>query len=143
MGSSVKVAFATSDMKRVDQHFGSADSFAIYAMDPEQASLREAVKLGRSATDGNEDKLATKIQIVDGCVAVYCQAIGASAIKQLRVKGIQAVKVTPGFPIKDLVLDLQAELRAGPRAWLARAMEQQRPWDARRCDEMELEGWVE
>ena len=28
----LKIAFATTDMKRVNQHFGSAQSFAIYSV---------------------------------------------------------------------------------------------------------------
>jgi len=143
MDSAVKVAFATSDMKHVDQHFGAAESFVIYALNPEQASFMEAVQFSRPAMDGNEDKLAAKIGALHGCIAVFCQAIGASAINQLRAKRIRAVKVMPGSSIKDLVLDLRAELREGTSAWLARAIEQQKPRDRRRFDEMEQDGWIE
>jgi nitrogen fixation protein NifX len=41
------------------------------------------------------------------------------------------------------ILDLQAQPRVGPSTWLARAIEQHKPRDVRRFDEMELEGWVE
>ncbi|MEI6746113.1 MAG: NifB/NifX family molybdenum-iron cluster-binding protein, partial [Methylococcaceae bacterium] len=44
-------------MLHVDQHFGSAQSFAIYAVNPEQAELLEAAQFGNLAQDGNEDKL--------------------------------------------------------------------------------------
>ena len=30
--------------------------------------------------DGNEDKLSVKIAALEGCIAVYSQAVGASAI---------------------------------------------------------------
>ena len=143
MDGAVKVAFATSDMKQVDQHFGAADAFAIYALDQAQSSLVEAVQFGSLAMDGNEDKLAAKIDALDGCIAVYCQAAGGSAINQLRAKGIQAVKVSPGSEIRSLVEALQAELRAGPSAWLARAIDSQRPRGAGRFDAMEQEGWSE
>jgi len=143
METAVKVAFATSDMKHVDQHFGAAESFAVHVLNPEQTSLLEAVQFGRLAMDGNEDKLAAKIDALSSCVAVYCQAVGASAVNQLRSKGIQAVKVSPGAVIQDLVHDLQGELRDGPSAWLARAIEQQRPRDSARFDDMEQEGWRE
>jgi nitrogen fixation protein NifX len=139
----VKVAFATSDMTRVDQHFGAAESFAVYAVDPAQAALVEAVQFGRLAMDGNEDKLAGKIGALDGCVAVYCQAVGGSAINQLRAKGIQAVKVSPGCEVRGLIEALQDELRQGPSAWLARAIEAQKPRRGDRFDAMEQEGWVE
>jgi nitrogen fixation protein NifX len=143
METAVKVAFATGDMKHVDQHFGAAESFAVYALDPERATLVEAVQFGQLAMDGNEDKLPAKIEALDGCIAVYCQAVGGSAINQLRAKGIQAVKVSPGSAIKDLIESLQDELRQGPSAWLARAIEQQKPRGTARFDEMEQEGWLE
>jgi nitrogen fixation protein NifX len=38
---------------------------------------------------------------------------------------------------------LQDELRQGPSAWLARAIDAQRPRGSERFDEMEREGWIE
>ncbi len=143
MKTAVKVAFATSDMIQVDQHFGAAESFAVYALDPEWARLVEAVQFGQGALDGNEGKLAAKISALGDCIAVYCQAVGASAVNQLRAKGIQAVKVSSGSEIPGLIEALQEELRAGPSAWLARAIELQKPRNSRRFEDMEQEGWVE
>ena len=140
---SVRVAFATGDLRQVDQHFGAAESFVIYAIDPEQAVLVEVTQFGRLGMDGNEDKLAAKIAALDGCVAVYCQAVGASAVKQLRAKGIQPIKVCSGTPISHLIETLQEELRAGPDTWLARAIEARQPADPYRFDRMEAEGWSE
>ena len=37
METAIKVAFATTDMVHVNQHFGSAKSFAVYAVDPENS----------------------------------------------------------------------------------------------------------
>ncbi len=141
--TALKVAFATGDMKHVDQHFGAAESFAVYVLNQEHAALTEAVQFGRLAMNGNEDKLAAKIEALEGCIAVYCQAVGASAINQLQARGVQAVKVSPGAEIADLVGALQDELRQGPGTWVARAIERQKPRDARRFDDMEQEGWVE
>jgi nitrogen fixation protein NifX len=141
--TAVRVAFATGDMRHVDQHFGAAESFAVYAVDPERSTLIEATQFGALAMDGNEDKLAAKIAALDGCIAVYSQAVGASAINQLRAQGIQPVKVAPGAPVTELIAALQAELKAGPSAWLAWAIEQHQPRDGRRFDDMEAEGWSE
>jgi nitrogen fixation protein NifX len=141
--SALKVAFATSDMKHVDQHFGAAESFAVYALNQEHAALTEVIQFGRQAMNGNEDKLAAKIEALDGCIAVYCQAVGASAINQLQARGVQAVKVSPGAQIADLVESLQDELGHGPGTWVARAIERHRPRDSGRFDDMEQEGWVE
>ncbi len=143
MNAALKVAFATTDMKHVDQHFGAARSFALYAIDPEQACFVEANEFGQPDMDGNEDKLAVKIEALDGCIAVYSQAIGASAIGQLKAKGIQPVKVSPGVEITDLIESLQEELRDGPSQWLAKAIAAANPADPSRFDAMEAEGWDE
>jgi nitrogen fixation protein NifX len=141
--TALKVAFATSDMKHVDQHFGAAQSFAIYALDMDKVCLLEVTEFGKLSMDGNEDKLAVKIEVLDGCIAVYTQAIGASAINQLKTKHIQPVKVSPGAPIEDLLNSLQEELRQGPGSWLAKAIAGTMAPDPSRFDQMEEEGWEE
>jgi nitrogen fixation protein NifX len=140
---SLKVAFATTDMKTVDQHFGSAQSFAIYAVDMDNQQLLEAAEFGKLEQDGNEDKLAAKISMLDGCAAVYCQAVGSSAARQLMAKGVQPVKVAEGSVIAELVKALQEELRQGPSAWLAKAIKSQMSPEAGKFDAMEAEGWDE
>lgn len=143
METAIKVAFATTDMVHVNQHFGSAKSFAVYAVDLEQSELMEAAQFGELAQDGNEDKLSVKIQLLYGCAAVYCQAIGASAIKQIVAQGIQPIKVHEGSTIKDLIGDLQNEMKSGPSSWLAKAINQHKGPNAQRFDAMEEEGWDE
>ena len=143
METAIKVAFATTDMVHVNQHFGSARSFAVYAVDPENFEMLEAAQFGELAQDGNEDKLSVKIQLLDGCAAVYCQAIGASAVKQIVAQGIQPIKVHEGCTIQSLITDLQNEMKAGPSSWLAKAINQHKGPDSGRFDEKETEGWQE
>ncbi|NBC49675.1 MAG: nitrogen fixation protein NifX [Gammaproteobacteria bacterium] len=139
----VKVAFASSDRQRVDQHFGAAEGFAVYRVGPSGYSLLEVAQFGRLDMDGNEDKLGAKIDALDGCIAVYCQAVGASAIGKLRAQGVQPIKVAPGTLISALLHALKRELRDGPSAWLQRAIEQQAPRSPSRFDAMAAEGWQE
>lgn len=143
METAVKVGFASTDMKRVDQHFGVAQSFAIFQVDCEHSALLEVVEFGSAAKDGNEDKLAPKIAALEGCIAVYSQAAGASAVGQLKRRGIQSVKVSRGASVSELLRCLQEELRDGPSAWLARAIEAQKPSDPDRFERMDAEGWEE
>ena len=143
MSTALKVAFATTDMKSVNQHFGSSQSFAVYTVDLDEAQLLEVAQFGRLAQDGNEDKLAAKIAMLAGCSAVYSQACGASAVRQLMAKGIQPVRVEPDTRISALIATLQQEMRAGPSAWLAKAIGQQQGADMGRFDAMEDEGWSE
>jgi len=143
MDTALKVAFATSDMTTVNQHFGSAKSFAVYAVNRDETQLLEAAQFGVLAQDGNEDKLSVKIDLLAGCAAVYCQAIGASAINQLIAHGIQPVKVHEGSKIADLLVDLQNELIAGPSSWLAKAINKYQNVNPERFSLMEDEGWDE
>lgn len=141
--SSIKIAFASSDMAHVDQHFGAAQSFAVYNVNPDSSSLMEAIGFEPAAQDGNEDKLVAKIAALKGCAAVYCQAVGSSAVKQLLAQGVQPVKVSEGAVIKDLVKAVQEELREGPSAWLAKAINAQKGPNMKRFDQMEADGWDE
>jgi nitrogen fixation protein NifX len=141
--AAVKVAFASSDRTRVDQHFGAALGFAIYRVGPGGYSLLEVAEFDRLDMDGNEDKLGAKIDALEGCVAVYCQAIGASAIAKLRARGVQPIKVAPETQVSSLLHALKRELRDGPSAWLQRAIEQQTPRSPSRFDAMASEGWQE
>ena len=142
MERALKVAFATKDLAHVDQHFGSAESLAVYALTPDDCALEEVIQFGSLAQDGNEDKLASKLETLSGCAAVYAQAIGSSAIAQLRALNVQPMKVEPGTPIKVLLGEIQGELKAGPSAWIARALTQQTK-NVGRFDDMEAEGWDE
>lgn len=141
--AALKVAFASTDMKSVNQHFGSAEALVIYAVDMERTMLLEVFQFGELAQDGDEDKLASKIAALDGCIAVYSQAVGASAVGQLKAKGVHPVKVSAGADINDLLESLQDELRMGPNVWLAKAIKSQTPVDPNRFNEMEAEGWEE
>lgn len=143
MDTAVKVAFASTDMKQVNQHFGSAESFAIYAVDLEHIQLLEVNQFGQLVQDGNEDKLAAKLNALENCIAVYSQAVGSSAVAQLKSRGVQPIKVSQGADILYLLKSLQEELRAGPTSWLARAIDSQKPVDPSRFDAMEDEGWDE
>jgi nitrogen fixation protein NifX len=125
MDTLLKVAFATADRRSVDQHFGSARSFVIVGVNPEQSRLLSVCEFTEFGADTSEDKLAAKLDLLDGCIAVYCRACGASAVRQLLGLGIQPVKVTEGALIDDLLDALKQELREGPSAWLAKAIRQQ------------------
>lgn len=140
----VKIAFATSDRRQVDQHFGAAEAFAIYELGEDEVRLVEVAQFvgDDTAMDGHEGKLAAKIALLEGCAAVYCNAVGASAIKQLLAAGLQPMKVPEGMPIDELLCGLGQSLRGEPPAWLARHLRQAGP-KADRFAAMEEEGWSE
>jgi len=138
-----RVAFASTDLKKVDQHFGSAERFAIYEVQPEEISMVEVFEFGDLAQDGNENKLMEKFVALEQTLAVYCLAVGPSAVRQLMALGIQPLKVQYGTSINSTLKELQQELINGPDGWLARALASRQEKSETRFDEMEEEGWCE
>lgn len=137
----LRVAFATDDHVAVNQHFGSARGFAIYAVDAERASLVQVSGFGEAAMDGNEDKLSARIDALAGCAAVYCLAVGGSAVRQLLAAGVQPVRMEDEEAIRPLLARLRLAIREGGVPWLDKALK--RGADAGRFDRMAEEGWRE
>lgn len=138
----VRVAFATTDRLRVDQHFGAAESFAVYEVTPDKSTLIAVVDFTREAMDGNEDKLAAKVEFLAGCAAVYVLAIGASAIRQLTAKGIQPLRINACDDVQELLDEIVLALSQGGVAWIERALAASaRSRSEQRFARMEEEGW--
>ena len=137
----IKVAFATTDRLRVNQHFGAAESFAIYEVTPDKATLVGIGEFAEEAMDGNEDKLIAKVDFLEGCAAVYVMAIGASAIKKLMAKGIQPIRVNEIDGVDDLLGELSKAMGEGGIAWIDRALAARAGKSPDRFASMEEEGW--
>jgi nitrogen fixation protein NifX len=119
----MKVAFATQDLKRVDAHFGWAKNIAIYDVDPGGHRFVEAVEFdGDLKEDGNEDKLAPKIEAIKDCAILYVAAIGGSGAARVVANNIHPMKVAQPEEIIDLLGKLQAVLKGTPPPWLRKAM---------------------
>ncbi len=121
----VKIAFASNDRRLVNQHFGAAEAFAIYEMGETDARLVEVAEFIETSMDGHEGKLAAKIELLEGCAAVYCNAAGASAIQQLLAKGIQPMRVDEGSLIEELLACLQKSMNSEPPVWLTKHLKKQ------------------
>ncbi|MGZ9115447.1 MAG: nitrogen fixation protein NifX [Methylocystis sp.] len=119
----MKVAFATQDLKRVDAHFGWAKNIAIYEIGPEGHEFVEAIQFdGDLKEDGNEDKLAPKIDAIKNCAILYVAAIGGSGAARVVANNIHPMKVNQPEAISDLLDKLQEVLRGVPPPWLRKAM---------------------
>jgi nitrogen fixation protein NifX len=122
-GGSMKVAFATQDLKRVDAHFGWARNIAIYEISPEGYRFLEAVQFaGEPQEDGNEDKLAPKIDAIKDCAILYVAAIGGSGAARVVANNIHPMKVNQPEEITDLLVKLVDVLKGVPPPWLRKAL---------------------
>jgi nitrogen fixation protein NifX len=124
----MKVAFATQDLKRVDAHFGWAKNIAIYDVGPEGHRFLEAVEFdGDLKEDGNEDKLAPKIEAIKDCAILYVAAIGGSGAARVVANNIHPMKVNEPEAIADLLVKLEGVLKGAPPPWLRKALLKDKP----------------
>lgn len=119
----MKVAFATQDLKRVDAHFGWAKNIAIYDINPDGHKFVEAIQFdGDLKEDGNEDKLAPKIEAIKDCAILYVAAIGGSGAARVVANNIHPMKVSQPEDILSLVEKLEGVLKGTPPPWLRKAL---------------------
>ncbi|MHB8302555.1 MAG: nitrogen fixation protein NifX [Acidobacteriaceae bacterium] len=123
----MKIAFATQDMQRVDAHFGWAKNIAIYDVTPEERRFVAAIEFsGDLQEDGNEDKLASKLEAIQDCAILYVAAIGGSGAARVVARNIHPIKVSEPESIDGILLRLQNVLRGTPPPWLRKALNKDR-----------------
>ncbi len=119
----MKIAFATQDQQRVDAHFGWAKHLAVYEIDAAGYKFVQAFPFGEDlAEDGNEDKLAPKLEAIKDCAIVYVAAIGGSAAARVVAAKIHPIKVAQPEPIDDLLVKMQDVLKGTPPPWLRKVL---------------------
>jgi nitrogen fixation protein NifX len=123
----MKVAFCTQDMKRVDAHFGWAKNIAIYDVSADDSRFVEAIQFdGDLQEDGNEDKLAPKLEAIKDCAILYVAAIGGSGAARVVANNIHPIKVQQPEPIDEILVKLQDVLKGTPPPWLRKAIQKGR-----------------
>jgi nitrogen fixation protein NifX len=124
----MKIAFATQDLKRVDAHFGWAKNIMIYEIGPEGHRFLESIEFdGDLKEDGNEDKLAPKIEAIKDCAILYVAAIGGSGAARVVANNIFPMKVNVPEAIDDLLIKLEDVLKGAPPPWLRKALLKDKP----------------
>ena len=120
----MKIAFATQDQQRVDAHFGWAKHLAVYDIDAAGYRFVQDFGFGEDlAEDGNEDKLAPKLDAIKDCAIVYVAAIGGSAAARVVASKIHPIKVPQPESILDILEKLQEVLKGTPPPWLRKALQ--------------------
>jgi nitrogen fixation protein NifX len=119
----MKVAFSTQDLKRIDAHFGWAKNIAIYDLDADGWSLDKVVAFeGDLKEDGDEDKLAPKLEAIKDCSILVVAAIGGSGAARVVAQNIHPMKVNEPEPIESMLARLQDVLKGTPPPWLRKVM---------------------
>lgn len=124
----MKVAFATQDKVRVDAHFGWAKSIVVYEVTPDGHSFVESFEFGdKLEEDGDEDKLAPKLEAIKDCGIVYVAAIGGAGAARVVAMKIHPIKVPSPESIAEILDKFQAVLKGTPPPWLRKALEKDKP----------------
>ncbi|HAX19888.1 MAG TPA: nitrogen fixation protein NifX [Hydrogenophaga sp.] len=119
----MKIAFATQDKERVDAHFGWAKSIDVYEISATGHHFVESFEFGdKLEEDGDEDKLAPKLEAIKDCAILYVAAIGGSGAARVVAMKIHPIKVPQPENIAEILDKLQAVLQGTPPPWLRKAM---------------------
>ena len=119
----MKIAFSTQDKQRVDAHFGWAKNIAVYEITKDGYSFIENFEFGgKLDEDGDEDKLAPKLEAIHDVAILYVAAIGGSAAARVVASKIHPIKVSQPEPIMDILDKLQDVLKGTPPPWLRKAL---------------------
>lgn len=119
----MKVAFATQDKESVNAHFGWAKSIVVYDVSPTGHQFVESFEFGdKLEEDGDEDKLAPKLEAIKDCAIVYVAAIGGSGAARVVAMKIHPIKVPQPEAIADILVKLQDVLNGTPPPWLRKAL---------------------
>jgi nitrogen fixation protein NifX len=128
----MKVAFATTDGKNIDEHFGRAGMFAIYditetghrfvetrkfadGMDMAVVDTKDTGLLHDIAVQNKVDKLAD-------CKLIYLTEIGGPSAARLVKKGIMPMKMKEIVSIESALGQLLETIKKSPPPWLRKAL---------------------
>lgn len=128
----MKVAFATTDGIKVNEHFGRAGMFSIYditeggfqfietrkfadGMDKTVVDTRDMGPLHDAAVQSKVDRLAD-------CKLIYLTEIGGPSAARLVKKGIMPMKVKEPLAIESALKQLGEMIRTSPPPWIRKAM---------------------
>ncbi|HAS55578.1 MAG: nitrogen fixation protein NifX [Nitrospirae bacterium GWC2_57_13] len=128
----MKIAFATTDEKNINDHFGRAGMFAVYDISKDGSRFVEIRKFAdgedtsitstREQGQVHEDLVQAKVDRLSDCRIVYLTEIGGPAAARLVKKGMMPLKVKEVTAIDDALAQLKATISGSPPPWLRKAM---------------------
>ena len=120
----MKIAFATQDKESVNAHFGWAKHILVYEMSPEGYRFVQSFDFGdKLQEDGDEDKLAPKLDAIHDCAILYVAAIGGSGAARVVASKIHPIKVPQPESIAEILEKLLVVLKGTPPPWLRKALQ--------------------
>jgi nitrogen fixation protein NifX len=128
----MKVAFATTDGRLVDEHFGRAGMFMIYEFtkdgyaDMGPRVFAEGRDIAVESTKGqgslHDFAVEDKVEKLADCKIVYVTAVGGPSAARLTKHGMMPVKVVEGSDIEELAGQLLTVIKTSPPPWLKKLL---------------------
>ncbi|MEW6720573.1 MAG: nitrogen fixation protein NifX [Thermodesulfobacteriota bacterium] len=118
----MKVAFASTDGRTIDEHFGAAKRFFVWEIGPGRAEFVSEVAVQEGGEGDEEDRIAARARLLAGCAIVCMTRIGGPAAARLVAGRIHPMKTQEEVPVEEMVGRLQAVLGGSPPPWLRKAM---------------------
>lgn len=117
----IRVAFCTQSGQYVDAHFASCPHIFIYEIGLQGS--RQLEKISFSGTEQGEDnRVARRLQALRGCSFLYCSQIGGPAAARLVQNNIYPLKVEAETTIAAAGDRLEKLLQTNPPPWLKKQM---------------------
>lgn len=100
--TTLRIAVASKDDIRIDQHFGHADSFLVYDVSADGATPlgRREIAAHAEGEDEDEDPRQTILRMLADCKVLLVAKIGPNPQEQLAGVGIEASDMLAGKPIE-------------------------------------------
>lgn len=129
----MKIAFATTDGKNIDEHFGRAGMFAVYDITTDGSRFIELRKFAEGVDQSvvdtknmgqlHDDKVQEKVDRLSDCKLIYLTEIGGPSAARLVKKSIMPMKVKEPIPIERKLAELLCTVKKSPPPWLRKAMQ--------------------
>jgi nitrogen fixation protein NifX len=128
----MKVAFATTDGKQVNEHFGRAGMFAIYDITEtghhfvEMRKFADGMDMAVVDTKDmgalHDDAVQNKVDRLSDCKLIYLTEIGGPSAARLVKKGIMPMKMKEIVSIESALGQLLDMIKKSPPPWIKKAL---------------------
>lgn len=98
----MKIAVASSDGEKVDQHFGQAKHFLIFQMGKSGLEFVDLREKNRPPIYDHEYRWKRGLEILKDCKVVFCRRIGDEPRQKLQEIGIEVVE-SKNLTINDAI----------------------------------------
>ncbi len=129
----MKVAFASTDGVKVNEHFGRCGQFVIYEIGADGYKFLEIRKFSEGRDKKIEDTkdnpeihndlVWDKVKALSDCKIVYMTEIGPPSAARLSQKGMMPLKVKEGTSIEECLEKLYETIKTSPPPWLKKLLD--------------------